>query len=51
MKTDLVNRFVVDQIVRHRLQKGITVEELARGSGTPWDPSPTSWWAATSARC
>ena len=35
MKADLVNRFVIDQITRHRLQKRITVEDLARGSGIP----------------
>jgi transcriptional regulator with XRE-family HTH domain len=35
MKTDPVNRFVVAQIVRHRLQKGITVAELAKGTGIP----------------
>ncbi len=35
MKADIVNRFVISQVTRYRLQKCITVEELARGSGIP----------------
>ncbi len=35
MKADVVNRFVIDQITRHRLRKSITIEELAHGSGIP----------------
>ncbi len=35
MKADIVNRFVIDQITRHRLRKSITIEELAQGSGIP----------------
>ena len=35
MKADRVNRFVLDQITRHRLQKCITVAELAKGTGIP----------------
>ena len=35
MKADIVNRFVIEQITRHRLRKRITVEELAIGSGIP----------------
>ena len=41
MKADIVNRFVIDQITRNRLQKRITVEELAQGSyplGLPLEP-------------
>ena len=35
MKRDPVNRFVIAQITRHRLQKRITVQDLAQGTGIP----------------
>ena len=35
MKSDPINRFVMRQVARHRVQKRIRIVELAKGSGIP----------------